>query len=92
MFKMRNNEPHRFIGWCVHSQIAWRRDSIYLVPGTKRQMQQWRKKKHYKLNKKEALFTVFFDKVNAIVISEKKGLLFENSLFVMLPRVADHKG
>lgn len=50
------------------------------------------KKKHYKLNKKEALFTVFFDKVNAIVISEKKGLLFENSLFVMLPRVADHKG
>lgn len=81
MFKMRNNEPQHFVRWCVHSQNAWRGDSIYLVLGTKRQSQQWKKKQHYKLNKKEVLFTVFFGKVNAIVISEKERLLFENNLF-----------
>lgn len=84
---MRNNEPQHFVRWRVHSQIAWRGDSIYLVLG---KVSNGRKKQHCKLNKKEVLFTVFFGKINATVISEKERLLVEN--FAMLPRVADHKG
>lgn len=32
---MKSNEPHHFIQRCVHIQIVWRGDAIYLVKGTK---------------------------------------------------------
>lgn len=33
---MKNNEPHHFIQRCVHIQIVWSGDAIYLIKRTKR--------------------------------------------------------